>query len=81
MAYTVNQIKVLAFNNEHKDDFTIAEHSLFLGLAYCYECFRAGYEQTDCERLMKEYVGYFENYASRYSALSVRWKPQEGAEE
>lgn len=76
MAYKVSQIKVFAYNNEHKDDFTLAEHMLYLELAYCYECFREGYPKEDCEHLMKEYIDYYEQHTSKYSALSVLWNAQ-----
>lgn len=60
MAYTVNQIKVLAYNWEEQKDFTVQEKDLFCGLAYCYECFRAGYDKEECEELMHTYINFFE---------------------
>lgn len=61
MAYTVGQIKVLAFNRDEKSDFSIQERNLFLGIAYCYDWFRLHPEdKDDCESLMKEYLTFFE---------------------
>lgn len=55
--YNVNQIKVLAYNREYKSDFTIAEKNLFLGLAYCYDWFKANpNDKADCEKLMNDYI-------------------------
>ena len=64
MAYTVDQIKVMAYNCDEKDDFTIAERNLFIGLAYCYEWYRAKPEEKDaCERLMGEYLYWYGVFA------------------
>lgn len=61
MGYTVNQIKVLAYNCDEQKDFTAAEKNLFVGLAYCYECFRAGYDKQECEDLMQNYITFYNN--------------------
>ena len=61
MAYTVGEIKVAAYNRTEKPDFDYNERNLFICLAYCYDCFRAGYDKDVCERLMKNYIEFFEN--------------------
>lgn len=70
MGYTVNQIKVLAYNCDEQKDFTAAEKNLFVGLAYCYECFRAGYDKQECEELMQNYINFFEH--SKIRELKVQ---------
>lgn len=60
MAYTVDQIKVAAYNRSEKPDFTITERNLFLGLAYCYDWFKLHPEdKDDCAELMEKYVQFF----------------------
>ena len=60
MSYEIKDIKVLAYNRDSKDDFTVAERNLFCGLAYCYDWFRLHPEDKDtCDALSKEYI---ENY-------------------
>ena len=56
MSYEVKDIKVLAYNRDFKDDFTVAERNLYCGLAYCYDWFRLHPEDKDiCDQLSKEY--------------------------
>ena len=60
MSYEIKDIKVLAYNRDFKDDFTVAERNLYCGLAYCYDWFRLHPEDKDtCDALSKEYI---ENY-------------------
>ena len=56
MSYEIKDIKVLAYNRDFKDDFTVAERNLYCGLAYCYDWFRLHQEDKDiCDQLSKEY--------------------------
>lgn len=57
--YTENQIKLLAYNQMEKPDFTVEERNLYIGLAYCYEAYRAGHDKSACERLMQNYLDFF----------------------
>ena len=60
MSYEVKDIKVLAYNRDFREDFTVAERNLYCGLAYCYDWFRLHPEDKDtCDALSKEYI---ENY-------------------
>ena len=60
MSYEIKDIKVLAYNRDFREDFTIAERNLYCGLAYCYDWFRLHPEDKDiCDQLSKEYI---ENY-------------------
>lgn len=62
MAYTVDQIKILAYNCEEKEDFTDTEFNLFLGLAYAYEWYRANPEdRSACMELMQNYIDFYAN--------------------
>ena len=73
MAYTVGQIKVLAYNMDEKGDFNVPEFQLFLGLAYCYEWFRANPDDREaCQELMDRYIDFFE-----HSGWLVNSKPIE----
>lgn len=57
MSYSINQIKVLAYNRDFKEDFTVAEKNFWCGLAYTYDWFRLHPDdKEDCERLMSEYL-------------------------
>lgn len=57
MSYEVKDIKVLAYNRDFKDDFTVVERNLYCGLAYCYDWFRLHPEDKDiCDQLSKEYI-------------------------
>ena len=78
MAYTISEIKILAYNCEEKPDFTAAEKNLFCGLAYCYECFRAGYNKEECEKLMQNYINFYEN--SRLRELKQQQKRGDAAD-
>lgn len=61
MSYDIGQIKVLAYNNDCKEDFTITERNLYIGLAYCYGWFRSHPEDKDkCEMLMNDYIFAFQ---------------------
>ena len=60
MAYSLSEIKILAYNCEEKADFTEAERNLFIGLAYCYECYRAGHDKKVCENMMENYIRFYE---------------------
>lgn len=60
MSYEIKDIKVLAYNRDFKDDFTVAERNLYTGLAYCYDWFRLHPEDKEvCENLMKEYIEFY----------------------
>lgn len=62
MAYSVSEIKIMAFNREEKPDFTIQERNLFTGLAYCYDWFRQHpSDKDDCVKLMEEYIDFYSN--------------------
>lgn len=64
MAYSVDQIKVAAFNRDDKPDFTHTEHNLYLGIAYCYDWYRLHPEDKDnCIKLMNKYIQFF-NWAT-----------------
>jgi len=57
MSYSINQIKVFAYNRDFKDDFTVSERDLYCGLAYCYDWFRLHPDDKEnCEALMGEYI-------------------------
>ena len=72
MSYTVNQIKVMAYNHDAQKDFTPEERNLFTGLEYCYEWFRSHPDdQEECESLGKLYIEFFEK-------CSLRELPQKG---
>ena len=57
----INQIKVAAYNNQEPPGLAPFERDLYLGLAYCYEWFRAHPEDKgDCEKLMNHYIQHYE---------------------
>ena len=60
MPYTINQIKVFAYNRKEQSDFSDAEGILFRGLRYCYDCHRAGYEKEDIEPIMNGFLRYYD---------------------
>ena len=60
MPYTVNQIKLHAYNFTEQPDYNYAEAMLFREFAYCYECYRCGYRKEDIEPLMADYIEHFE---------------------
>lgn len=59
MAYSLAEIKVAAYNFEELTDMTQEERMLWMGLAYCYECFRAGENKKICDELAKNYIRLF----------------------
>ena len=60
MAYTIDQIKVHAYNYTEKMDYTDAERDLFSGIAYCYEWYRAHPEDKKaCEDRMNFYIDWY----------------------
>ena len=67
MAYEVNQVKVLAYNKEVREDFTAEEMTLYNGLKYCYDCFRLGYDKEECTQLMENYIEFYE-FKKKYNA-------------
>lgn len=83
MAYTVGQIKLLAYNCEERDDFTIPEFNLFCGLAYAYEWYRANPEDKDeCQKMMENYINFFVNVKNEaiYSTERPSWLDRKRAE-
>lgn len=66
MPYTVNQIKVYAYNRDEQKDFSEDERNLFLGLQYAYDWFRLNPEdKEECEKLMQEYVEWYNQSSLR----------------
>ena len=65
MSYTINQIKVFAYNRNEQKDFTDAEQRLYNGLRYCYDCHRAGYEKEDIEPIMSDFLRFYEFLKNR----------------
>lgn len=62
MAYTIDEIKLLAYNFEEKQDFSIAERNLFLGIAYCYDWYKAHPEdKNECIKLMEFYIQWYKD--------------------
>lgn len=65
MKYTLSDIKIAAYNAIHNGmkeppDLTPRQHTLFLGLAYCYEYNKHHPESTeDCKRLAENYITLF----------------------
>ena len=59
MAYSLSEIKIFAYNCDEKPDFTEAERNLFIGLAFCYECYRSGHDKKVCESLMENYIRFY----------------------
>lgn len=60
MPYTLGEIKIAAYNRDEKPDYSVEERNLFLGLAYCYDAFRAGYPKEDCDKLSQTYIQFYE---------------------
>ena len=61
MAYTVQEIKIHAYNYAKQPDYTPEEENLFLGLAYCYDWHRLHPEdKAVCTKKAQEYVDWFE---------------------
>ena len=61
MAYTLNDIKLAAYNRKELPDLKPNEKALWQGLAYCYDWFRYHPdEQTEeCKYLAQEYIYYY----------------------
>lgn len=57
--HTLEEIRIAAYNWIELSDMTPAEHSLWQGLGYAYECFRAGYDKKTCEELADLYIRLF----------------------
>lgn len=58
--YTLNDIKVAAFNLRELPDLTPRQRSLWEGLAYCYERQRFHPEEKDdCRELANKYIDMF----------------------
>lgn len=61
MAYTIDQIKVFAYNNAEQMDFTPQEKNLFCEIGYCYEWWRSHpADKKDCIERMEKYIEWFE---------------------
>lgn len=60
-SYTLNEIKVAAYNLTELPDLTPRQRSLWEGLAYCYEWHRLHpNEQTEaCKALAQHYIDLF----------------------
>lgn len=66
MSYTINQIKVAAYNYTALPDMTEQESNLYTGLAYCYEWYRLHPEdRTVCEELMNIYINFYDYHQLR----------------
>lgn len=59
MAYSLAEIKVAAYNFEELTDMTQEERNLWMGLAYCYEAFRAGEDKAVLDQLAQNYIKLF----------------------
>ena len=59
MSYTLNELKVAAYNWEELPDMTQRERSLWQGLGYAYECYRCGHDKQVCDDLAKNYIKFF----------------------
>ncbi len=61
--YTLNEIKVAAFNRVELSGLTANEKALWQGLAYCYDWFRShpGEQEQECKQLAAQYIDYFWN--------------------
>ena len=61
MAYTVDQIKVFAYNNNEQPDFSPQEKDLFCEMGYCYEWWRSHpADKQICIERMAKYIEWFE---------------------
>lgn len=66
MPYTIGEIKVHAYNFAERQDYTVNERNLFLGLAYCYQWFKLYPEdKDDCMKLMNEYIDWFNRFGMK----------------
>lgn len=59
MSYSLPALKVAAYNFTEPPDMTWEERMLWMGLAYCYECFRAGEDKQICDELAQTYIRLF----------------------
>lgn len=57
--YTLEEIRIAAYNWIELSDMTPAERSLWQGLGYTYECFRAGHDKKTCKELADLYIRLF----------------------
>lgn len=56
---TLDEIKVAAYNWTEPAGMTPNERSLWQGLGYAYECFRAGHDKKTCQELADLYIRLF----------------------
>ena len=61
MNYSLSEIKIAAYNFQEPPGLSPRQRALWLGIAYCYDCFRAGEPQEACEALMEQFIKIFEN--------------------
>lgn len=59
MSYTINEIKLAAYNWKELPNMTHAERNLWQGLGYAYECYRCGENKELCDDLAQGYVKFF----------------------
>jgi len=59
LSYSLSALKVAAYNFTEPPDMTWEERMLWMGLAYCYECFRAGEDKQICDELAQTYIRLF----------------------
>lgn len=59
MSYSLSEIKIAAYNWTELPDMTQRQRALWMGLGYCYDCFRTGEPKEVCEELMKKYIKLF----------------------
>lgn len=59
MSYSINEIKVAAYNWTELPDMTHSERNLWQGLGYAYECYRCGHPKADCDKLAQNYIEFF----------------------
>lgn len=59
MAYSLAEIKIAAYNYEELENMSQEERHLWMGLAWCYECFRAGEDKALCDALAQNYIKLF----------------------
>lgn len=57
--YTLEEIRIAAYNWVELSDMTPNERCLWQGLGYTYECFRAGYDKKACQELADLYIRLF----------------------
>ena len=54
--YSLDEIKVAAYNFIELADMNYREHSLWLGLAYVYDLYRNGEPKQTCLEIMDKYI-------------------------